>query len=535
MNKAIIFLIVVVVAAGVIYQTLVRKSEPEFKTAEVARGQVVQEVSETGQVEKGDKINLNFQLSGTIKDIYLEVGDEVQKGDILAKLDDEQLRIRINDAEAALDLADAQFNKLLAGATPQEIKIAETSVKNAQTALSSAQQGLNDVKAQAAEGLESAYEDSLNLLDDASLQLANSYHLADSVQTTYFKASDQEGIKVQNQAQEIRMAQNEFNPVNSKAQVSGEEQDIDAALISAQQALGRVSEALKTIRQACTGLTYKNLVSSADKTLLETQQGYVLASLTNIVNSQQAVASARLSNQTNVNTAQAKVEVSSGQLAAAQDELDRLKAPPRQEDVNLYQAQVKQARSQITLLENQLEETLLTSPSSGQIVQINRRKGEVVQSALQEPVMVLLPQDPFVIKVDIYEEDVAHMSLGNPVSISLVAFPDQSIEGEVVAIDPAEKMIEGVVYYEVTVDFSQVPEGIKPGMTADLIITTQVKDNVLFVPDEAIQQRDGNTAVIEIMDSGKPREITVELGLKGSSDRQEILSGLSEGDLVVIR
>ncbi len=535
MNKAIIIAVAVVVVGGVIYQTLIKTSEPELKTAEVSRGQVIQEVSETGQVEKGDKINLSFQLSGTISDIYVVVGDEVEKGDILAKLDDAQLRIKADDAEAALELAEAQLNKLLAGATAQEIKIAETAVQNAQTALSSAQLSLSDVEAQADENLKSSYEDALNLLDDASLQLANSYHLADSIQTTYFKASDQEGIKVQNQVQEIQLARNEFGPVNSQAQSSEEGQDIDAALVSAQQALDRASEALKAIRQACTSLSYKNVVSAADKTLLETQQGYVLASLTNIVNSQQAVTSARLSSQTNINAAQAKAEAASGQLAAAQDELDRLKAPPRQEDINLYQAQVKQARSQITLLNTQLQETLLTSPSSGQIIQINRRKGEVVQAALQEPVMVLLPQDPFVIKVDIYEEDVAHMSPGNPVSISLVAFPDQTIEGEVVAIDPAEKVIDGVVYYEVTVDFSQVPEGIKPGMTADLVITTQVKDNVLFIPDEAIQQLNGKTAVVEVVESGKPKQRTVELGLKGSSDRQEVISGLSEGEVVVIR
>ena len=49
-------------------------------------------------------------------------------------------------------------------------------------------------------------------------------------------------------------------------------------------------------------------------------------------------------------------------------------------------------------------------------------------------------------------------------------------------IDPAEKIVDNVVYYEVTIDFSNQAEGIKSGMTADIVIETNKKDNVLMIP-----------------------------------------------------
>ena len=73
----------------------------------------------------------------------------------------------------------------------------------------------------------------------------------------------------------------------------------------------------------------------------------------------------------------------------------------------------------------------------------------------------MLPQSPFQVAVDIYEEDIVKVKIGNPVDIKLTAFPDKIFKGKVIAIDPAEKIIEGVVYYEVTIDFEEAAAGIK--------------------------------------------------------------------------
>ena len=156
-----------------------------------------------------------------------------------------------------------------------------------------------------------------------------------------------------------------------------------------------------------------------------------------------------------------------------------------------------------------------------------------MQSALKDAVITILPVEPFSIKVDIYEEDVAKMSIGNPVDVFLVAFPEEKLEGKVISIDPAEKMIDGVVYYEVSISLEQSVSGIKPGMTADLVITTDVRENVLTVPRKALKKKNGKT-VVQVLEQNQIIEREIEIGLKGTNDLVEVISGLKEGQQIIL-
>ena len=251
----------------------------------------------------------------------------------------------------------------------------------------------------------------------------------------------------------------------------------------------------------------------------------------NIVFSQQAISGAKIAVGTDVNAAQAKVDASRAQLQKARDELALKKAPARQEDIDLYQAKIRQAQAQVSLLKNQSNDSVLRSPSSGKITEINKREGETTQPA--EWIISLLPELPFQIKADIYEEDVVDLAIGNPVSITLAAFLDEALAGRVVSINPAEKMVGGVVYYEITVDFEKEKAGIKSGMTADIVIEVAKKENVLVVPREALLKINGKRKV-KILEGGEPQEREVEIGLEGD-DLIEIISGLENGQPVIAR
>jgi RND family efflux transporter MFP subunit len=215
--------------------------------------------------------------------------------------------------------------------------------------------------------------------------------------------------------------------------------------------------------------------------------------------------------------------------------LSLVTAESRQVDIDLYQAQIRQAEARVLLYENQLLQSRLVSPLSGKIAEINKRVGELVQPALQDAVMVILPEIPYEIRADIYEEDVVKTAIGNPVDITLVAFPGKTFAGRIVSISPAEKLVDGVVYYEVTIGLDKAPEGMKPGMSADIVIKTNSKDNVLIVPEEAIMINDARNFV-EVFVDGKIEEKDVEVGLEGTSDDMvEIISGLEEGEKVILR
>lgn len=527
---AVIVIILILIIIGGSYKFLADK-EPSYNFATVEVGKVVQEVSAIGQVNKGEEIDMSFKEAGRIEKIYVEIGEEIKSGQELAKLETTQLYIQLKETRANSDLVQAEFDKLLAGATPEEIQVTETTVKNAETSLADTKQSLEDVETDAEEDLETAYEDALNTLDNAYLKIYNAFNEADSIQKTYFTGADQESLKVKENRNKIGEARDQVKSYLDSAKADPTDENIDQALSEMRDALGDTYDALVAIRDTCEENTYQNIVSSSDKTSLDNHKGYINTVLTDVTNSEQTVSSTKLTNGSNINTAEAKVSSAEGTLKSAQDELTLLVAEPRQEDINFYQAQLNQAKAKVSLLENQIWETTIKSSVDGQVTRVNKEAGEYV--SLTEAVISLIPQEPFQVKVDISESDIGKVSLDNPVKITLDAFPEIEFSGKVIEIEPAETIISGVVYYKTKVNLEAENGKIKPGMTANVTIITASKDNVLIVPNRAIKIKEGKRFIKKMYNDKEFEEVEVETGLKGSEGEIEIISGLQEGDKVI--
>ncbi len=528
----IIIVIVVIVVALIGYQIFIKKEAPVFTLEIVSRGTILQEVSETGIVKASDEINLGFKSTGRIEKIYVEVGDSVETGQSLAKLDTSQLVIQLNEAQAALRVAQAQFNKLLAGSSPEQIKIAETAVSNAEIAYNNAEQNLEDVRADAQGDLNNAYGDALNVLNDSELEIYNAFNTVYSIQRTYFFRSDQESIKVKESKDEINTNISQIKPYLDTVKTDSKHENINTALSEIKKVLESTSDALKIVREMCGKTTYYYTVSSTDKTSLDTQRTDINTALTDVIDSQQTISSTEITNESNINTAQASVATAEGTLQKTKDELALKKAGPSQEDIDLEQAKVTQARAKATLLQDQIQEFTLKSSIAGRITDIDKKVGEIIQ--LTESMISLISADPFQVKVDIYEEDIVKVKINNPVDINIAAFPDKVLKGKVMLINPTEKLIDGVVYYEVTISpDGQWPVEVKPGMTADIVIKTASKENVLIIPEEAIQKKDGEVTV-QVFKNGEMEKREIEIGLEGSNYEVEVVSGLEEGEEVVI-
>jgi len=535
MSKKIILLIVGLALLSIVvifYQLNVKKDSEVFDLFEVIRGNIYQEISEVGQLKKGEEINLAFKTSGRIERIYVNLGDEIKKRTTLAKMDTKGLEIQLQQAESDLAIYQAKLDKLLVGASPEEIQKVETAVSNAQISLGNTQQNLIDVRAESEEDLNAAYEDALNVLDDSYLKIYNAFLVVDSVQETYFYYYDQESIKVRENKEIIKTANDESKSYLDAAQEDPSHENIDLAVSEIKELLSHVSDSLIVVRDMCEEPSYSSEVSSTNKTSLDTQRTNINTALTNISNSQQTISSTKLTNESNINTAQTGVLTAEGSLDAAEDELALITASPQKADVDLYEAQVTKAQSQVEYLENQIKESYLYTPVDGQIIEIKKRVGEMVSSINE--IIVLLPTDPFQIEVDIYEEDIVKMSINNPVDISLVAFPDEIFKGRIISIDPTEKLIEGVVYYQVKISLEELPDEVKPGMTADLIIKTAFREDVLIIPEDAIQEKDDKT-IVEILKDNVVEEKEVEIGLEGSDDMVEVVSGVLEGEKVILK
>ena len=528
-SKAVIVTIIVIVVVFTIYKVFLGSNGVEYITEEAKMGNVYKEVSETGMVKVSEQVDLSFKYSGKLDQVSVKVGDLVEANQSLASLDMDRLYIELSEAQAALDVAKADYDKLLAGSSSEEIKIAETDVLNAQITLDNAKQSLEDIKADAEEDLDQAYEDAVDDLEDAYLKVYNSFNVVVNVQRSYFTGSDQESIIVAQNKSLIESNLDKADTYLYQAKV-GNNDSIDYGLNEYKTLLSNVRDSLATIRNMTETAFYRDDVSSTDKTSLDTQKTNINTAYTNVIAAQQNISTIKITNETNINTAEATVASAEVNLQKAQDQLELKKAGPTQENVNLYQAKVKQAEARVSLLNNKISDSTLRSPVKGQVIAINKTKGETVQ--VTDIVFSILPTGPFQAEVDIYEEDIVYVKTGNKVEIFIPAFPEDIFEGEVVSVDPAEKLIDGVVYYEVNISFDSQDKGVKPGMTSDVVIKVANRENVLIVPKQAIKKINGDR-MVSVLENGEAKERKIAIGLEGE-DNVEVVSGLDEGEKVIL-
>lgn len=499
-NKKIILIIIIIAVLGIgIYQFFIKEEKPAFVLEKVSKGTVVKEISETGTVKISEETNLSFKHAGRIEKVYVEVGDNVIAGQELAKLDTSELSIQLREAQAALEVAQAK-------------KI------DAQVSLENARQNLRDVEADADEDLKNAYEDALSTLDDCYLKVYKTYNVVYEIQRDYFSPSSDKAMKVIDEKYKIKSALEKTKTYIDNLENNPQYEEIDLALSGVKELLKKVRDSLEVIREITKSPAYRDIVSDSDKTSLDTQKSNINTALSSIVNSQQTISTVKITNEANINAAEAEISALETQLQE------------NGEISSLYQAQINQVQAQISLLENQIQESILRSPATGQTIKVNKKEGETIQPA--DSVISLLPTGPFQIKVDIYEEDIVDIKVGNSVKIILVAFPDEVLKGQVFSINPSEELIEGVVYYETTIDFQEIEEGIKPGMTADIIIESDKKENVLVIPKGAVKKMDGKK-IVQVFKDGEVREREIEIGLEGN-EYIEVIAGLEEGEEAVI-
>ena len=476
MNRKIILIIIAVAVTSFgVYQIFIKEPDYAPVLKKVMRGAVAaQTVSETGVVEAAQNINLNFQNPGRITRIYVQVGDRVRVGQRLARTDTTQSEIQLAEAKAALMLTEARLNQLLAGATPEEIRSAEIAVSSAETALLSATQNLNNINTLSESSLNQAYKDALAILRTAYLHLDSALGNARTIQREYFTRFDQDGIQVQNSKIEIESALSKVNARIENAK-DGSQDKIDIALSDTISSLSRTVNALARIQDACEMLSLCRDAPSSEKAAISANRTAINTTLTSAVGSQQNISSVRLTNKSSINTAQARVSAAQGELQRAQNALSIRKAEPRQVDLALHQAQIAQALTRVSFIEEQIAESLLSSPIQGTVAAIHKEPGETAQ--VMNPIISIISADTLQIKVNIYEEDITRISLDNPVIISPIALPDQTFKGKIAAINPTEKLVDGVVHYETTILFVQEPpQEIKPGMTVDITIKTALRE-----------------------------------------------------------
>lgn len=218
-----------------------------------------------------------------------------------------------------------------------------------------------------------------------------------------------------------------------------------------------------------------------------------------------------------------------------QAELDIKMAKARNSDIELAQADILSAQGELESANSKYENTLLRAPASGTITSVDVKIGE--QATAQKEVMILQDISNLYLEANINEANISIVQLGQPVKITYDSLgPDKIFEGEVFSIDPSSNSTDGIVNYKIKVSLKDKNEIIRPGMNANIVITTFTKENVLVAPLLSIKNVDGVSTVGLITNDKRKlyKDVPVTIGAVGDGNLVEIQSGLNEGDSVVV-
>ncbi len=184
---------------------------------------------------------------------------------------------------------------------------------------------------------------------------------------------------------------------------------------------------------------------------------------------------------------------------------------------------------------NNLDKAVLRAPTSGVIKKVNFKPGEVIGSpsvTSQSGFFAEMISFGNIFEAQVSEADIAKVAMGQVAKLTFDAFPDESFGGEVISIEPSATVVQDVVDFVVKISLLKNDFRLKDGMSADVDISINKKENVISIPQRAVQDTNGKK-IVQILESGKPVDREVKLGLEGDGGLVEIVSGLNEGDLVI--
>ncbi|OGG92425.1 hypothetical protein A3H03_02075 [Candidatus Kuenenbacteria bacterium RIFCSPLOWO2_12_FULL_42_13] len=541
MKKKIIIPVAVIIVLVALFGIFGRgKPTVEYTAAKVETGEVIQTVDATGSVASAEAINLNFKTTGKITSLKAKVGDKVKVGDILATLDTAALASRVSEASSAVIEAKANLEKIMSGAIPEDVRVSELTVAQKKQDLSMAENSLANLKISRDIELK-------NLKNTAIITINNEIIVAEhAIQTAkdtlnYEDATDTLAILGKSTlAASTNSHLAAVSSVNSaKAQTAvlnaiSSDADVLAGVEITKTGLNSVRQYLSD-SFAVLGVTITS--SELTQTELDTLISNIQTEQANISTAKTALQTAE-ANWTNKQTyytdqitkGEDAVSASSDALSLAEAQLSLKKAKPQSYDIKSAEAGVARAEANLALAEANLSEVIIRASVDGLITEVNNKIGE--QNSLAESVIKIIGESKLEVEANIPESDVAKIKVGQHVKVTLDSFgEDQIFPAVVTFVNPAEKIIQDVVYYEVKVQFNENIEAVKPGMTANITVETNRADGVLRVPLRAVKQKDG-IKVVEVLVNGEPEEKTVTVGLRGD-EYIEISSGLSAGEDII--
>ncbi len=174
--------------------------------------------------------------------------------------------------------------------------------------------------------------------------------------------------------------------------------------------------------------------------------------------------------------------------------------------------------------------TPIVAPLNGFIIQRAVEPGQSVTASDA----ILVMADRLIVKAQVDETDIGSIKKGQQVNLVLDAYQETQVDGVVEHIAYESQVISNVTIYQVDILPKKVPSFFRSGMSATVNFVLEEKDNILILPLRAVKKMSDRSYVFVQKDAAKkPESMQITTGLENTNN-VEIVSGLADGDEVVI-
>lgn len=570
--KITLVIVLVGVPSLMLANFLLSDPEPEYITDTVERGRLTQTVEAVATVISEKDLELKFPVSGIVDEVLVAEGDTVTAGQELARLRSGSLHAAVTAANARLTTAYAELRILQEGTRPEDIVIAEAELRNKQSSLALAQSKFDTAVA----SLEKAQQKLVALQAEARVALSGEVANAENTilkeittaQTSLSAIEDEfEDLALQNIIVQDQPAEY-FQMENLREQAVESMQwllqnpklvtDYRSAIEALQEARTVINQANAVAQlaynyvsglepQGVFNFTTKETVRNAlgdVKTDLDTSLDNIVTAVTNLQDKSASFDTKIAAEESNLVSAQgsrdqALKDINTFQTAVeiSQAQLELKKAGSRKGDVDAAYGRVQSARADLEKAQADFDDTILRAPIDGTITKVNLKKGEFTPGQFSETVaaMTILGVSPYRIEIFTSEIDIPKVQYGQSGALVLDAYPNRTFAMRVAEIDPAATIVDGVPKYRIKLDFEEVVDQLlKIGMTGDLDIMTDVREDVLFIPGRAVIKNAQDEDIVRVLKkNGDAEDRNVTTGMETITDI-EIVTGLEQDEEIIV-
>lgn len=552
-------------------------------TVPVTWGNLDVTISSSGAVQPLKDISLSFQAAGQVKEVLVKPGDHVRAGQPLARLDDQALQLQVQQIEADVTSAQANLDKAKNGsATPQDIAQSQADVRAAQAQLDKVRSG-NTTAADLAEAqaalksaqarLDALKNPSPSQVSSAQLKLSEAQNGLQQTRDNSSAAKTRAQLDMQQSTAALTQAQSRYATAKHNwdyVQAAG----TDPTNPTTVDARGR--SVANTLNDAQRQQYYDAFVQaeaalrSAEDSVAQAQVAYDNARQAEVTNVRQAEAQVRdaqqqldaLMHPTNNDIIQAQAAVdqqranlqrlrqggTSADIKNAQAQVDRarasleaLTAPTNPADIQIAAAALLQAQAKLDAAKADLANATLTAPFDGVIATVSVIPGSQVQTGSTTAALSMIDVSALYLELQVGDSDVMQVKPGQAVEVSFETVEDTVFAGTVESVAPVGTKQQNLTTYLVRVRFDPQDTELKIGLTGDAVITVLRRENVIQVPNQAIQGTGGmRTVNVQRPDKRAPETIPVQTGVTNGTSTEIIKclttnnQCLKEGDKLVI-